>query len=176
MFGDNHLIHTFVIEDVNRRAGSEKYGSAVPHNDRPGMVDLDLLARVQFHFEDLKRRSVNQRGNGLVEMVRGHRFLLSDVGGLGCGRQARLNFRLRQSARSQHSSIIQQNTIPVRVLISVFQFKPPIDSDGSLHQRQRFVQPIGVLEQLRQVVEVGGDFGVLVAVGLLIDGQRAASW
>ena len=46
------------------------------------------------------------------------------------------------------------------------------DVDGAAHQRLGLRQPVGGLEQLRQVVEAYGDVGVFLSVGLLVDGQR----
>ena len=48
------------------------------------------------------------------------------------------------------------------------------DFEMSAHHWLRLGQPVGVLEQLGQVVEADRDVGVIGSVARLIDGQRAA--
>ena len=49
-----------------------------------------------------------------------------------------------------------------------------VDGQRAAHQRLGLGQPVRVLQQLRQVVEVAGDIGVIGPEALLVDGQRAA--
>ena len=49
-----------------------------------------------------------------------------------------------------------------------------IDREGAAHQRFGLGEPVGGLEQRRQVVEAHGDVGVVLPEALLIDGEGAA--
>ena len=48
-----------------------------------------------------------------------------------------------------------------------------IDREGAFHQGLRVLQPIRGLEQLRQIVEIGGHVGMVRAIAGLIDRQGA---
>ena len=47
-----------------------------------------------------------------------------------------------------------------------------VDGERALHQRLGLSQAVGVLQQLRQIVEVAGDVGVVLAEALLVDRER----
>jgi hypothetical protein len=50
----------------------------------------------------------------------------------------------------------------------------PKDRQRPAHQRLGLRQTVRVLQQLRQVVEVDGNVGVICSEGPLVDGQRSA--